>query len=610
MNILALVLVVLPLATSQLLSSPKDADVTRGDIQQMSSFAVTQLNASLVSVLNAKTQVVPGAGAFGIAGFNYFLSLKVQNGQTTQICDVTLYSDSILHGKRLTTHACTASSKRAVLVGAPTPANVTDPEIQRMALYAVFTLNGLQGADNSLDQVISAQTQVVSGINYMLKIRLSDGTQTQICDVTIWDQPWSHMTDMTHHSCTSAKRRDIGMPGGLFNVDVNSLEVLNAASFALGKINGLQGANNSMEQIISAKAQVVSGMNYILAIRIKEGDKTQICNVKVWSQPWLNKLEMTQHSCTQVTKRAGGLLGGVTAVDANSAEIQEVANFAVTEINGLQGAQNSLVKVVNARKQIVAGINYILTLSLQNGDKTQLCEVRVWYQSWTNTKQVTDHHCSGQTKRQLGAATDADIHDQFVQYLAHYAVETANALDSTHRTYVELISAKTQVVAGTNYFFKIRVRQGGSTQVCDITLWRQVWMNSMGHVTRHSCNAVNKRGLFLGGVEPANLTAPVQQAVSFAEDALNAKMNNMFRMVAEKVDNITQQVVAGIKYSFDLHLVTSICMNNGDNTGKGITDCPASNSMPQRMTCKVSVWYQAWSDPKYQLVSDSCGQLS
>ncbi|XP_046351315.2 multicystatin-like isoform X1 [Haliotis rufescens] len=513
MNILALVLVVLPLATSQLIGGPVAVDVNRDDIQQMASFALTQLNTllgsqnTLVSVVDAKTQVV--------SGVNYLLTIEIQNGQQTQICTVTIWSRAWLNDKRVTHHACTTRSKRAVLVGAPTSVDVNRTDIQRMATFAVTTLNGLQGAQNSLDQVISAKTQVVAGTNYILKIRLIDGTQTQICDLTIWDQPWTHMTKLTHHSCTTATKRN-GMPGGLTNVDVNSLEVLNISNFALGKINGLQGAQNSMEQIISAKTQVVAGVNYVLAIRIKEGDKTQICNVKVWSQPWLNKLEMTQHSCTQVTKRALGLLGGVTAVDVNSAEIKEVANFAVTEINGLQGEQNSLVKVVNARKQIVSGINYILTLSLQNGDKTQMCEVRIWYQSWTNTKKVTEHKCS----------------------------------------------------------------------------------------------AVSKRGLFVGGVEPANLTAPVQQAVSFVEDALNGKMNNMFRMVTEKVDHVTQQVVAGMKYSFDLHLVTSSCMNNDDSTGKGITDCPASNSMPQRMACTVSVWYQAWNDPKYQLVSDSCGQLA
>ncbi|XP_067681151.1 uncharacterized protein [Haliotis asinina] len=516
MNILALVLVVLPLAAGQLIGGSMTVDVNRNDVQQMASFALTQLNTllgsqnTLVSVVQAKTQVV--------SGINYILTLRIQNGQETQTCTVTVWSRVWLNDKQVTQHTCTSRTKRDGLFGAPKSVDVTSTDVQNMASFAVTSLNGLQGVQNSLAQVISAKTQVVVGTNYFLTIRVRHGSQTQICDVTVFHQSWTFTTELIQHICTTeSKKRDILMPGGLTNVDANSTEVRDMANFALGEINGLQGAQNTMEEVISAKAQVVSGMNYLLTLRLREGYKTQICYVKIWSQPWIHRKEMTEHSCSQVTKRAGGLLGGPTGVDVNSAEIQEVANFALIELNGIQGAQNSLVKVVNARKQIVSGINYILTLSLQNGDKTQLCEVTVWYQSWTNTKQVTAHHCSAESKR--------------------------------------------------------------STPV-------------------------------LGGVEPAHLSAPMQQAVSFVEDALNGKMNSMFRMVTEKVDHVTQQVVAGMKYSFDLHLVTSSCMNNPDGNGKGISDCPASNSTPQHMTCRVSVLYQAWSDPKFQLLSDKCGQLA
>ncbi|XP_067681143.1 uncharacterized protein [Haliotis asinina] len=514
MNILALVLVVLPLAASLLVGGPKTVDVNRDDVQQMASFALTQLNTllgsenTLVSVVQAKTQVV--------SGINYILTLRIQSGQETQICTVTVWSRVWLNDKQVTQHTCTSRAKRDVPIGAPKSVDVNSTEVQNMASFAVTSLNGLQGTQNSLDQVISAKIQVVAGINYILKIRVREGSETQICDVTISHQAWTSTTEMTQHSCSRVSKRNILIPGGVTNVDINSTEVREMVEFALGEINGLQGAQNTMEEVISAKAQVVSGMNYMLTLRLREGYRTQICYVKIWSQPWLHRKEMTEHSCSQVTKRARGLLGGPTGVDVNSAEIQEVANFALTEINGIQGTQNSLVKVVNARKQVVSGINYILTLSLQNGDKAQLCEVTVWYQSWTNTKQVTDHHCSPVSKRSAP---------------------------------------------------------------------------------------------LLGGVEPAHLSAPMQQAVSFAEDALNGKMDSTFRMVTEKVDHVTQQVVAGMKYSFDLHLVTSSCMNNPDGNGKGISDCPASNSTPQHMTCRVSVLYQAWSDPNFQLLSDTCGQL-
>ncbi|XP_067682744.1 uncharacterized protein [Haliotis asinina] len=237
---------------------------------------------------------------------------------------------------------------------------------------------------------------------------------------------------------------------------------------------------------------VTTEVNYLLTLRIQRGQETQTCAVNVLFRVLTNDKELIQLICTSRTKRDVPI-GAPKSVDVTSTDVQNMASFAVTSLNGLQGTQNSLDQVLSAKTQVVSGMNYMLTLRLREGYKSQLCEVTVWYQSWTNTKQVTDHHCFPVSKRSAPV---------------------------------------------------------------------------------------------LGGVEPVHLSAPIQQAVSFAEDALNGKMNSMFRMVTEKVDHVTQQVVAGIKYSFDLHLVASSCMNNPDGNGKGISDCPASNSTPQIASCK------------------------
>ncbi len=78
----------------------------------------------------------------------------------TQICTITVWSRVWLNDKQVTQHACTSRTKRDGLLGAPTSVNVTRTDILKMATYAVTTLNGLQGKHNSLDQVISAKTQV------------------------------------------------------------------------------------------------------------------------------------------------------------------------------------------------------------------------------------------------------------------------------------------------------------------------------------------------------------------------------------------------------------------------------------------------------------------
>ncbi|XP_046554412.1 multicystatin-like [Haliotis rubra] len=548
MNILALILVVIPLAACQLFNGPLTVDVNRDDVQQMASFALTQLNTllgsqnTLVSVVKAKTLVV--------AGINYFLTLKIKNGQETQICTVTVWSRVWLNDTQVTQHACTSRTKRDGLLGAPTSVNVTGQYILKMANYAVTTLNRLQGTVNSLDQVISAKTQVVAGTNYFLKIRMSDGSQSQICDVTILDQPWSYMTQLTHNSCVYVKKRDIAMPGGFTDVDVNSTGVRNMTNFALGEINKLFSEQLSLIEIISAKTQVVAGINYFLKFRVRNGNLNEICDVTIWEQLWTQTTHMTHSSCTSVASKRDILMpGGLTNVDINSTEVRDMASFALGEINGLQGAQNTMEQVISAKAQVVAGINYFLTLEIKNGQETQICTVTVWSRVWLNDKQVTQHACTSRAKRDglLGAPTSVNVTGPDILKMATYAVTTLNGLQGTDNSLDQVISAKIQVVAGTNYFLKIRVSDGSQTQICDVTIWDQPW-SYMTQLTHHSCVDVKKRDIAMpGGFTDVDVNSTgVRNMTNFALGEINKLFSEQLSLI--EIISAKTQVVAGINY--------------------------------------------------------------
>jgi len=56
---------------------------------------------------------------------------------------------------------------------------------------------------------------------------------------------------------------------------------------------------------------------------------------------------------------ADALRGGYNAVDLKDKQLQEVVNFAVQQMQ-----QGTLVKIVSAKRQIVAGLNYSVQLEM------------------------------------------------------------------------------------------------------------------------------------------------------------------------------------------------------------------------------------------------------
>ena len=91
--------------------------------------------------------------------------------------------------------------------------------------------------------------------------------------------------------------------------------------------------------------------------------------------------------------------GGYSTIDINDETVKEMASFATTSV--ISQAINSqepltVVRVIWAESQVVAGFNYKMELELKEGDKESInCNVTVFDQSWTQTRQVTDCSCCG-----------------------------------------------------------------------------------------------------------------------------------------------------------------------------------------------------------------------
>lgn len=66
------------------------------------------------------------------------------------------------------------------------------------------------------------------------------------------------------------------------------------------------------------------------------------------------------------------------AVDDDRARVNATANFAVTTEAARCGRDLSLVRIVSAQTQIVAGINYRMILNVRDGGKRRDALVVVW----------------------------------------------------------------------------------------------------------------------------------------------------------------------------------------------------------------------------------------
>jgi len=95
---------------------------------------------------------------------------------------------------------------RPMLVGGWSQVDVSDPDVQMMAAFATLALlkkdSNLGESLFKLSSVKSAERQVVSGVNYKLRLALKgENKEDQICDVIVYDQPWTKTREVTSYRC-------------------------------------------------------------------------------------------------------------------------------------------------------------------------------------------------------------------------------------------------------------------------------------------------------------------------------------------------------------------------------------------------------------------------
>lgn len=76
------------------------------------------------------------------------------------------------------------------------------------------------------------------------------------------------------------------------------------------------------------------------------------------------------------------LAGGFSEASVSDQEVKAAADFAVAAQAAVEKKKIELVSITAAQTQVVAGMNYKLTLEVLVDGKKQTVEALVWWQSW------------------------------------------------------------------------------------------------------------------------------------------------------------------------------------------------------------------------------------
>ncbi|XP_049786846.1 T-kininogen 2 isoform X1 [Schistocerca cancellata] len=513
------------------------------------------------------------------------------------------------------------SNVTETLVGGLSDADVNDPHIKDVATFALSEIDRRQNSafKQALVRIVSAKTQVVGGTLYHLQLEigasncrkgkddansectLKAGSNIQVCDVKVWDKPWLPTRQVTELSCSAktSRRKREALVGGLVDADVNEEGVKNAVDFALTEIDKTSNSayKQVLVQILSAQKQVVAGTLYHLQFEVgdsncdkrsskadsecslKDGSNHQVCSVKVWDRPWLNKKEVTHLHCSakSARRRRQTIPGGLADADVNEEGVKKAADFALTKIDKTSNSayRQTLVQILSAKKQ---------------------------------APDITPP----------GDLFDADTENVDIKSAAAFAVTKINNWQNSNDKLilVQILRAQSQIVAGSLYHLKLEIgesncsnansgatsectlRENSNNQVCDVKVWDRPWLN-MREITEIRCSSKSDRtrravlpDVPPGSLQDAEINDSVKNAAAFAVSEIDKQQDSESKLVLVKIVSAQTQVVAGRLYNFELEIGQSNCTKGND---VATAQCTVQDKSRNQI-CSVQVYEVLWEN--------------
>ncbi len=666
----------------------QEADPENEVIQTMAQFATEAISESsnsgpisLLKVIKAATQVV--------SGVNYKLTIQLSGAETTQTCEVVVYDQKWTKTRRLASVDCIPQTipaveidepkphltlPKPVIAGGYKPADPNNEEIKKMAEFAATSISRkLNSGPLSLVKVVEAATQVVSGVNYKLKIELSGAEDTLTCEVVVYDQSWTGARELSSSNCdpeienstedtTVPSPLEVGglnepvaeipAPGSFVPIDPNSEAVLEMAKFAATTISQMSNSPPlPLLKVIEASTQVVSGTNYKMKIQLGGAGTKETCDVVVLDQSWTKTRRLLTSNCIRdphdsteeelaVTQK-----GAYARVDPNDPEINEVALFVIPLLRiSMNFNELDLVRVASASKQVVAGVNYKLDLELSASDGPLSCEV-VIFQSESSSRHLAFSQCdtlkqSRRPKRSsdhpTGAASPMDLNGEKVKQLTDFAVSTISLRSNEPNTpdAIHVLKASQQTVSGMKYTLELElgftdcpqdVDACTRRQKCVVAIWEQPWIQKR-EVTQLSCKDAGKKKKAhrLGGVNRADpASEEIRSQAVFALQVFFLLFNEIiiFSLIIKCMSIKLQAIQAQSNSPNRLGVVrvknaaTQIVSGKKVFLTIEVGQCKANNTgcsfddQADRQLCKVVIWNRPWLNEN-QVTDLKCAPIS
>ncbi|XP_042217891.1 kininogen-1-like [Homarus americanus] len=618
----------------------------------------------------------------------------------SSVCDVVIYERSWENFKEVTGMNCTNvedSRARRRAVGKYSPVDLPDSKVSELAQFAVASMD--EGSEDPnirvVDNVISAEMQVVAGVNWNLKVTMSwttckkeDQVQdlnncekdlskpSSVCDVVIYERPWENFKEVTGMNCTNvedsrARRRAVGMYSP---VDLPDSKVSELAQFVVASMDeGSEDPNiRVVDNVISAEMQVVAGANWNLKVTMswttcKKEDQVQdlsncekdlskpssVCDVVIYERPWENFKEVTGMNCTNVedSRARRRAVGMYSPVDLPDSKVSELAQFVVASMD--EGSEDPNIRVVDnvisAEMQVsktrfvVSGVNWNLKVTmswttckkedqvqdLNNCEKdlskpSSVCDVVIYERPWENFKEVTGMNCtnvedSRARRRAVGMYSPVDLPDSKVSELAQFVVASMDegSEDPNIRVVDNVISAEMQVVAGANWNLKVTMswttcKKDDQVQdlnncekdlskpssVCDVVIYEKPWEN-FKEVTGMNCTNVEDsraRRRAVGMYSPVDLPdSKVSELAQFVVASMDEGSEDPNIRVVDNVISAEMQVVAGANWNLKVTMSWTTCKK--EDQVQDLNNCEKDLSKPSSV-CDVVIYERPWENFK------------
>ena len=532
-------------------------DPSDSSVIEIANFAALAISQSFNSAPSVDQSTKPGnymvakihsAAKQIVAGINYKLELELSRPDGSLLCRVVVFDQSWTSTRKVTDMTCfpqafTDSANSSVGAASSSqqtstfrPMDLSDAAVQSAASFATEEL-GKSSSPISLIRINSAARQVAAdqSVTYKLTLQLKQSEATLICNVVV-SEPVGGRRKLSSSSCggPSNKRRRQLQLGGYSPADPNDHTIKEMASFAASAIT--EATNEGpfkLAKITSASKQIVSGVNYKLTIEMDVADAKQSCNVIVYDQSWTKTRKLTSFECKDPqsgisrksrqrisTKSRRPIVrpntselsvlppqhcspGGYCPVDPNEKAVQEMASFATTSLSRLTNAGPlTLFKVRSAARQVVAGFNYQLELEFNGANGPLVCNVTVFDQAWTSTREISKSECPTPAVKAesadsatatgrpslvritpvRGAYRPRDPQEAEIQEIAAFATSAISLAENgpTSQPFklLEIVSAASQVVSGTNYRLNIRLSAAEDSLSCEAVIYDQSWTST------------------------------------------------------------------------------------------------------------------------------------